>query len=327
MSSTEILELSKFENNLEPILKYKDANMSLLFGGAEILKDIRIKWLKDLYYLRFSISNFGLEDKAERTFRNQAYKPLQESSWICGLLKEESPETIEELERIAKEERLTIAVDAGILIRNLLSRQILPLLGEVKWIQTVIPSCALWELENKADQDYPESGDGYLGLQEVVRLKRILPTFIVGDKPEIMLPTRIQDKTNIMRDHIICRQIKDFMKKSEIFKHVYFITIDKTAASIGRIMDMESLYIPHPEITKINEEYELKSVSYSILQNGWTYTPLTRFLWVLAHKFSEIIIKTDEELEIRVMGDYPGKLPNDWIDGRVMVEVLENEKT
>jgi len=324
----EILRLEEIENRWESRLKNKNGKISLsLMEGKNGIKleNIRLEWAFNLFYVRFKSSNFEVYGndnyKKSRLFKNQGYKPMQESGWISGLLKEESPETIRELEQISEEERLTLAVDTGILIRNLLSRQVLPNLGKVKWIQIVIPSCVLWELENKVDQKkIPEMGEGYLGLQEVVKLKKILPTFIVEDKPEVMLPARIHEKTNIMRDHLICRQIKDFMKRTEVFKHVYLLTVDKTLASIGKVMDIDSLYIPHPEITKINEEYELKSISYSFPCKGWIRTPLTRFLWTLAYKFTEISVQLEEGLGIRIRGDYPGKLPKDWIDGKVLVE-------
>lgn len=320
----ETLTSSEFENKWEQKLKNKNGNISLLQGGIEVLKDMGLEWSRDLYNVRFSASNFKVEGTRdfERAFKNQAYKSMQECGWISGLLKEERPKTIGEIERIVKEEHLSIAVDTGILTRNLLSRQILPILGEAKWIQIVIPSCVLWELENKADTSFPDMGDGYLGLQEVVRLKKTLSTFIAEDKPEVMLTTRIQEQTNIMRDHLICRQIKDFMKRTEVFKHVYFLTVDKTLASIGEVMDIDSVYIPHPEITRIDDEYELKSISYSLLHKGWIYTPLTRLLWVLAHKFTKIIVKLEEGLEIRISTDYPDKLPKDWVDGKILVEVV-----
>ena len=340
MSSNDILEhlnLKEFESKWEHKLKHKDGGIS----GTLILSDkvsvevegIKLNWKEDLYTINLENISSSLkhqDTKKEEYTKSQHYNALYDSAGVSGLSKIKSPTFIHEIEEKLKTRKyLTVAPDTNVLSKQFLSRYLLKILErngkkerKINWIQIIIPSCILWELENNVNRALytakGSKGQAYLGLQEIKNLKNKYPTFIVEDKPEILLTTPSREVKNIRYDHLICRQLKDFMKYIERFENVYFLTMDKALSSIAKIMDIKTVYIPHPEKEKV-----MNSISYSILQEGWTYTPLTQFLWCLVHTFTEVIIELkDNNKKIKIIADYPNKFPEEWLDGKILVEEI-----
>jgi len=288
------------------------------------VKNIKLRRRGDGYIANFEDIELSKEDEKKiknrrdvSTFLNEI---IRDSAMVSGLLELESTSFIQKIEELKKQDYLTIVPDTQIVARQLLHKQILPLMKEeVNWIQVVIPSCIVWELENRADQKGKEKYFGYRGLQEIQILKNQYPTFIVEDRPEIHLtmPRQVEGtkERNIRYDHLICRQTKEFMKHTEHFKNVYFITGDQTLASIARVMDIETVYAPPTALSKS----KLNSPFYSILRGGWVHIPTTHFLWSLVHIFTEIIIKSETK-KISISSYYKDKTPEDWLNGKILIK-------
>lgn len=167
--------------------------------------------------------------------------------------------------RLAEYEDILLGVDTNLLYACVFSEHLLeefhriharPYKETVNWILLVIPGVVMKELENAANQKkgghLTHAGRmGYRALQEITSLKRTeafqgMSVLVVGATNPQQLRLSADGLTILNADSMIRDQFKDFLRGIEFRKGIFFLTMDKTNASMAAAEGLNALRIQHP---------------------------------------------------------------------------------
>ncbi len=167
--------------------------------------------------------------------------------------------------RLAEYEDLVLGVDTNLLYASVLGEHLLeefhriharPYKETVNWILVVIPGVVMKELENAANQKkgghLTHAGRmGYRALQEITALKRTeafqgMSVLVVGQTNPEQLRVTPDGLTILNADSMIRDQFKSFLRGIEFRKGIFFLTMDKTNASMAAAEGLSALRIQHP---------------------------------------------------------------------------------
>ena len=204
--------------------------------------------------------------------------------------------------RLAEYEDIVLGVDTNLLYAAVLGEHLLEALHRiharpntetVNWILLDIPGVVMKELENAANQKkgghLTHAGRmGYRALQEIMALKRTeafqgMSVLGVGQTNPEQLRLSPDGLTILNADSMIRDQFKTFLRGIEFRKGIFFLTMDKTNASMAAAEGLNALRIQHPrrlrkgdEVTIPKEEtvllarvvYEL-AVEFGKVRTAW----------------------------------------------------------
>jgi len=204
--------------------------------------------------------------------------------------------------RLAEYEDIIVGIDTNVLYACILGEHLLdefsrihprPYRESVNWILLVIPGVVMKELENAANMRkgsrLSHAGRrGYRALQEITTLKRTegfqgLSVLVVGPTNPEQLHLSPDGLTIINADSMIRDQFKAFLRGIDFRKGIFFLTLDKTNASLAAAEGLTSIRIQHPrrlrkgdELTMPREEsiligrivYEL-AIEFGSIRVGW----------------------------------------------------------
>jgi len=167
--------------------------------------------------------------------------------------------------RLAEYEDILLGVDTNLLYACVFSEHLLeefhriharPYKETVNWILLVIPGVVMKELENAANQKkgghLTHAGRmGYRALQEITSLKRTeafqgMSVLVVGATNPQQLRLSADGLTILNADSMIRDQFKDFLRGIEFRRGIFFLTMDKTNASMAAAEGLNALRIQHP---------------------------------------------------------------------------------
>ena len=167
--------------------------------------------------------------------------------------------------RLAEYEDIVLGVDTNLLYACVLGEHLLeefhriharPYKETVNWILLVIPGVVMKELENAANQkkagNLTHAGRmGYRALQEITSLKRTeafqgMSVLVVGQTNPEQLRLSPDGLTILNADSMIRDQFKAFLRGIEFRKGIFFLTMDKTNASMAAAEGLSALRIQHP---------------------------------------------------------------------------------
>ncbi len=177
--------------------------------------------------------------------------------------------------RLAEYEDIVLGVDTNLLYSCVLGEHLLeefhriharPYKETVNWILLVIPGVVMKELENAANQkkagNLTHAGRmGYRALQEITTLKRTeafqgMSVLVVGQTNPEQLRLSPDGLTILNADSMIRDQFKAFLRGIEFRKGIFFLTMDKTNASMAAAEGLSALRIQHPRRLRKGDEVE-----------------------------------------------------------------------
>jgi hypothetical protein len=204
--------------------------------------------------------------------------------------------------RLAEYEDIIVGVDTNVLYACILGEHLLdefsrihprPYRESVNWILLVIPGVVMKELENAANMRkgsrLSHAGRrGYRALQEITTLKRTegfqgLSVLVVGPTNPEQLHLSPDGLTIINADSMIRDQFKAFLRGIDFRKGIFFLTLDKTNASLAAAEGLTAVRIQHPrrlrkgdELTMPRDEsillgrivYEI-AIEFGSIRVGW----------------------------------------------------------
>ncbi len=175
--------------------------------------------------------------------------------------------------RLAEYEDIIVGVDTNVLYASILGEHLLdefsrihprPYRESVNWILLVIPGVVMKELENAANMRkgnrLSHAGRrGYRALQEITTLKRTegfqgLNVLVVGATNPEQLHLSQDGLTIINADSMIRDQFKAFLRGIDFRKGIFFLTLDKTNASLAAAEGLTSIRIQHPRRLRKGDE-------------------------------------------------------------------------
>jgi len=221
---------------------------------------------------------------------------LNHAMLCAGMVK---PWGIEVLaERLAAYEDIVIGVDTNILFACVLSQHLLDALSwpstksykeTINWVLLVIPGVVMKELENSANQ---KKGGylthvgrrGFRALQEIMELRNPdgfqgMSTLVAGQTNPEQMRLTADGLTILNADSLIRDQFKAFMKGIDFHKGVFFLTMDKTNASLAAAEGINVERVQHPR--RLRKGFEIS------MPKGEEIL-LARVLYEVAVEFGEI---------------------------------------
>ncbi len=175
--------------------------------------------------------------------------------------------------RLAEYEDIVLGVDTNLLYACVLTEHLLeefhriharPYKETVNWILLVIPGVVMQELENAANQkkggNLTHAGRmGYRALQEITTLKRTeafqgMSVLVVGQTNPEQLRMSPDGLSILNADSLIRDQFKAFLRGIEFRKGIFFLTMDKTNASMAAAEGLSALRIQHPRRLRKGDE-------------------------------------------------------------------------
>jgi hypothetical protein len=178
--------------------------------------------------------------------------------------------------RLAEYEDIVLGVDTNLLYSCVLGEHLLeefhriharPYKETVNWILLVIPGVVMKELENAANQkkggNLTHAGRmGYRALQEITTLKRTeafqgMSVLVVGQTNPEQLRLSPDGLTILNADSMIRDQFKAFLRGIEFRKGIFFLTMDKTNASMAAAEGLSALRIQHPHRLRKGDEVSM----------------------------------------------------------------------
>jgi hypothetical protein len=206
--------------------------------------------------------------------------------------------------RLAVHEDLLIGVDTNVLYSCILSEHLLdefsrlavrPYKEAVNWILLVIPGVVMNEIENAANQKKDgaliHSGRrGYRALQEIMVLHRTegfqgLSVLVAGPTNPDQLRIAPDRATILNADSLMRDQFKTFLRGVDFHKGVFFLTMDKTNASLAQAEGLSAIRIQHPR--RLRKGFEVKTPPEETALLG-------RVLYELAVEFGRIRVSWSE---------------------------------
>src|SRR2546427_117468 len=206
--------------------------------------------------------------------------------------------------RLAEYEDIILGVDTNILYASILGEHLLdefhrihmrPYKESVNWILLVIPGVVMKELENAANMKkgnrLSHAGRrGYRALQEITTLKGTegyqgLSVLVVGPTNPEQLHLSPDGLTIVNADSMIRDQFKAFLRGIDFRKGVFFLTMDKTNASLAAAEGLTALRIQYPRRLRKGEEL-------AMLPEGSVL--LARLVYELAVEFGTVRVTWED---------------------------------
>ncbi len=200
--------------------------------------------------------------------------------------------------RLAEYEDIVLGVDTNLLPVALVSEHLMealhriharPYKESVNWILLVIPGVVMKELENAANQKkaghLTHAGRmGYRALQEITTLKRSesfqgMSVLVVGPTNPEQLHLSPDGMTILNADSMIRDQFKTFLRGIELRTGVFFMTMDKTNASLAAAEGLTALRVQHPRRLRKGDELAVPKEETILL---------ARVLYELAVEFGKV---------------------------------------
>ncbi len=206
--------------------------------------------------------------------------------------------------RLAEYEDLVLGVDTNLLYAAVFSEHLLeefhriharPYKETVNWILLVIPGVVMKELENAANQKkgghLTHAGRmGYRALQEITALKRTeafqgMSVLVVGATNPEQLRLSADGLTILNADSMIRDQFKAFLRGIEFRRGIFFLTMDKTNASMAAAEGLSALRIQHPHRLRKGDELSMPREETVLL---------ARLVYELAVEFGKVRVSWNE---------------------------------
>ena len=206
--------------------------------------------------------------------------------------------------RLAEYEDLILGVDTNILYNSILGEHLLdefsrihvrPYKESINWILLVIPGVVMKELENAANMKkggrLAHAGRrGYRALQEITTLKRTegdqgLSVLVVGPTNPEQLHLSQDGMTIVNADSMIRDQFKAFLRGIDFRTGVFFLTMDKTNASLAAAEGLTALRVQYPRRLRKGDELTMPKEE-SVL--------LARVVYELAVEFGTVRISWED---------------------------------
>jgi hypothetical protein len=206
--------------------------------------------------------------------------------------------------RLAEFEDLILGVDTNILYASILGEHLLdefsriharPYRESINWILLVIPGVVMKELENAANMKkggrLSHAGRrGYRALQEITNLKRTegyqgLSVLVVGPTNPEQLHLSPDGVTIVNADSMIRDQFKAFLRGIDFRKGVFFLTMDKTNASLAAAEGLTALRVQYPPRLRKGHDLSMPKED-SVL--------LARVIYELAVEFGTVRVSWDD---------------------------------
>src|SRR5438445_806348 len=206
--------------------------------------------------------------------------------------------------RLAEYEDIILGVDTNILYASILGEHLLdefhrihvrPYEESIHWILLVIPRVVTKELEEPANVKHggrlSHAGRrGYRALQEITTLKRTegyqgLSVLVVGPTNPEQLHLSPDGLTIVNADSMIRDQFKAFLRGIDFRKGVFFLTMDKTNASLAAAEGLTALRIQYPRRLRKGEEL-------AMLPEGSVL--LARLVYELAVEFGTVRVTWED---------------------------------
>lgn len=237
--------------------------------------------------------------------------------------------------RLAEFEDLILGVDTNILYAAILGEHLLdefsrihvrPYKESINWILLVIPGVVMKELENAANMKkggrLSHAGRrGYRALQEITTLKRTegyqgLSVLVVGPTNPEQLHLSPDGLTIVNADSMIRDQFKAFLRGIDFRKGVFFLTMDKTNASLAAAEGLTALRIQNPPRLRKGQELTMPAEE-SIL--------LARLVYEIAIEFGTVRVSWEDRgpHHIDVEGAWTWKSMEHWEDWQLLTSDLD----
>jgi PIN domain-containing protein len=233
--------------------------------------------------------------------------------------------------RLAEYEDIVLGVDTNLLYSAVLGEHLLeefhriharPYKETVNWILVVIPGVVMKELENAANQKkgghLTHAGRmGYRALQEITALKRTeafqgMSVLVVGQTNPEQLRVSPEGLTILNADSMIRDQFKTFLRGIEFRKGIFFLTMDKTNASMAAAEGLSALRIQHPRRLRKGDEVEIPKEEAVLL---------ARVVYELAVEYGKVRIAWNDggAHHLDLEGEWTWKSMEHWEDFQLLV--------
>ncbi len=233
--------------------------------------------------------------------------------------------------RLAEYEDIVLGVDTNLLYAAVLGEHLLeefhriharPYKETVNWILVVIPGVVMKELENAANQKkgghLTHAGRmGYRALQEITALKRTeafqgMSVLVVGQTNPEQLRLSPDGLTILNADSMIRDQFKTFLRGIEFRKGIFFLTMDKTNASMAAAEGLSALRIQHPRRLRKGDTVDIPKEE-SVL--------LARVVYELAVEFGKVRVAWNDggAHHLDLEGEWTWKSMEHWEEFELLV--------
>lgn len=202
-------------------------------------------------------------------------------------------------------EDLVLGMDTNMLYNCIISEHLLSSLDEVNpysyskmpnWLLIAVPGVVMKEIENAANHKTKGrlthiGRQGFRALQEMMVLQENRgssgSTVVVVGKTNPRQLRYVDDESSKLEnaDSLIRDQFRNFVRDMDFRKGVYFLTMDKTNASLGRAEGLNSIRVNHPKMLK---------TGYDIQQQKGDTILLARIIYELAVEYGVIEISWKE---------------------------------
>lgn len=232
--------------------------------------------------------------------------------------------------RLAEYEDIVLGVDTNVLYAAVLGEHLLeefhriharPYKETVNWILVVIPGVVMKELENAANQKkgghLTHAGRmGYRALQEITALKRTeafqgMSVLVVGQTNPEQLRLSPDGMTILNADSMIRDQFKTFLRGIEFRKGIFFLTMDKTNASMAAAEGLSALRIQHPHRLRKGDEVTIPKEEAVLL---------ARVVYELAVEFGKVRVAWNDSgaHHLDLEGEWTWKSMEHWEDFQLL---------
>ncbi len=233
--------------------------------------------------------------------------------------------------RLAEYEDIVLGVDTNLLYAAVLGEHLLeefhriharPYKETVNWILVVIPGVVMKELENAANQKkgghLTHAGRmGYRALQEITALKRTeafqgMSVLVVGQTNPEQLRMTPDGLTILNADSMIRDQFKTFLRGIEFRKGIFFLTMDKTNASMAAAEGLSALRIQHPRRLRKGDDVEIPKEEAVLL---------ARVVYELAVEFGKVRVAWNDggAHHLDLEGEWTWKSMEHWEEFQLLV--------
>lgn len=247
-----------------------------------------------------SPSDYNLEILSER---RENLNNITSALCRSGLIK---PYGLDEVaSQLAQNEDVILGLDTNLIYNCIVSEHLLGAMEEQSpysyrntpnWILFTVPGVVMKEIENAAN--HKKKGRlthigrmGFRALQEIMVLEENKgssgSTVMVAGKtnPQQLRYSKEEEGKFENADSLIRDQFRSFVRELDFRKGVYFLTMDKTNASLGKAEGLKSVRVKHPKMVKPGYEFhQLK---------GDTIL-LSRIIYELAVEFGSIELSWKE---------------------------------
>ena len=253
-----------------------------------------------------------------------------------GLIK---PYDIDKVARkLIDNEDLVLGLDTNILYNCIISEHLLGTLEEVNplsyskmpnWLLIVVPGVVMKEIENAANHKVKGRLThigrlGFRALQEMMVLQENRGSsgssvHVVGKTNPQQLRYSDEDSTRLENaDSLIRDQFRNFVDEFNMNKGVYFLTMDKTNASLGKAEGLKAVRVKHPKMVK---------TGYDLQQPKGDTILLSRVLYEIAVEFGLIEISWKEKRRmhyIELDSGWQWKNMGHWEDWQLLCSGYDN---